>query len=107
MEFSYGQGEYIEGERRLKGKIILSEHKLYLKDGNIDLPQTYIPLEKIKRVKRTRQGVEVFTRPSLYSQFKALFKGERRYLEELVHDIVRRRGLKKKFLSNEWADTGS
>ena len=105
MEFSYGQGTYIEKDKRLEGQIILSEHKLYLKDKNGDLAQTYIPLEKIERVRKTRQGIEIHVRPTLYFRFVALFKGEKKYLSELTRDLVQRRGLKKQFLKNEWIDS--
>jgi len=107
MEFSYGQGIYIEGEKRFEGQIVLGEHKLYLKDENGDLAQTYIPLEKIERIRRTGQGVEVYARPTIYFRFVALLKGEKRYLKELIRDLVGRRGFKKQFLKSEWIETGS
>jgi len=105
MEFSYGHGAYFEGDKRLEGQIILSEHKLYLKSSDGDLAQTYIPLEKIERVRKTRQGVEVHARPSIYSRYMAVLTGERKHLSELVKDLVQRRGLKKQFLKNEWVET--
>ena len=104
MEFSYGQGIYIEENKRLEGRIILSEHKLYLKDKTGDLAQTYIPLEKIERVHKTRQGVEIHVRPTLYFRFVALIKGEKKYVSELTRDLVQRRGLKKQFLKKEWIE---
>ena len=105
MEFSYGQGIYVEGNKRLEGQIILSEHKLYLKDKNGDLAQTYIPLEKIERIRNVRQGMEVYVRPTLYFRFAALIKGEKKYLSELTKDLVQRRGLKKQFLKKEWIES--
>ena len=105
MEFSYGQGIYIEENKKLEGQIVLSEHKLYLKDKNGDLAQTYIPLEKIERIRKTRQGVEIHARPTLYYRFVALIKGEKKYLSELTRDLVRRRGLKKQFLRSEWIES--
>jgi len=105
MEFSYGQGIYIEGEKRLEGQIILGEHKLYLKDVNGDLAQTYIPMEKIERIQKTGSQVEVYVRLSTYSRYVALFKGEKKHLSSLVRDIVQRRGLKKKFLKNVWVES--
>ena len=104
MEFSYGQGSFTEGEKNLEGQIILSEHKLYLKDANGDLAQTYIPLEKIERIRRTSLGVEVYVRPSTYYRYRTLFKGEKKHLIDLVRDIAQRRGFKKKFLRNEWVE---
>ena len=105
MEFSYGQGIFIEGEKRLEGQIILGEHKLYLKDARGDLAQSYVPLEKIERIRKTKLGVEVHVRPSTYFRYKALFQGEKKYLADLVRDIVQRRGLKKQFLKNEWVES--
>ena len=104
MEFSYGQGIYIEDDKKLEGRIILSEHKLYLKGIDGDLAQTYIPLEKIELLRRTRKGVEVHVRPTISSRYVALFKGEKKYLSELVRDLVQRRGLKKQFLKSEWIE---
>lgn len=105
VEFSYGHGKYIEGDKRIEGQIILSENKLYLKDANGDLAQTYIPLEKIERIRKSRQGVEVHVRPSIYTRYVAFLTGEKKYLSELVKDLVQRRGLKKQFLKNEWIET--
>ncbi len=105
MEFSYGQGTYIEEGKKIEGQIILSEHKLYLKAADGDLAQSYIPLEKIERLRKTRQGIEVFVRPSVSSRYVALLKGENKYLSELVRDLVQRRGLKKQFLKNEWIES--
>ena len=107
MEFSYGNGEYIEGEKKFAGKIILSEHKLFLKDQSGDIPQTYIPLEKIERLRAVKGGMEVHIRPSLYFQFTALIRGERKLVADLIKDLVKARGLKKQFLRSEWVDSGS
>jgi hypothetical protein len=107
MEFSYGNGTYIEGKKRFKGRIILSEHKLFLKDEEGDVVQTYIPLEKIERIRQTRQGLEVHARPTLYFRFAALIQGERKDLSGLVKDLVKRRGLKKQFLKKEWIESES
>lgn len=104
MEFSYGQGIYIEGEKRLEGQIILGKHKLYLKDTDGDLAQTYVPLEKIERIQKTGSHIEVHVRQSTYFRYVALFEGEKKHLSSLVRDIVQRRGLKKQFLKNVWIE---
>jgi hypothetical protein len=104
MEFSYGAGEYVEGDKKIEGKIILSEHKLYLKGPQGDLAQSYIPLEKIEGLRKTTHGMEVHVRPSLAYRYVALIKGENKHLSELTKDIVERRGLKKRFLRNEWVE---
>jgi len=105
MEFSYGQGIYIEDNKRIEGQIILSEHKLFLKDKNGDLAKTYIPLEKIERLRKTRQGIELHVRPTLYFRFTALLKGEKKLISELAKDLINKRGLKKQFLKNEWIES--
>jgi len=107
MEFSYGNGTYMEGDKKIQGRIILSEHKLFLKDQNGDLAQTYIPLEKIERIRKTRQGVEIHARPTLYYRFIALIQGEKKNLSELVKGLVQRRGLIKQFLKSEWIESES
>ncbi len=112
MIFSYGHGEYLEGDTRVNGKIILGEHRLYLKGPQDDLTQTYMPLEKIEKIKRVSSGfalsrvagVEVHVRPSILVRYVVLLKGERTHLSDLIKDIVTRRGLKKKFLKKEWFD---
>ena len=75
-----------------------------MKDANGDLAQTYVPLEKIERIRKARSGVEVYVRPSTYFRYMALFKGEKKHLIDLVRDIAQRRGLKKQFLRNEWVE---
>ena len=107
MEFSYGHGIYVEGEKKFEGQIVLGEHKLFLRDASGDLAQTYVPVEKIERIRKTNLGLEVTVRPSIYFRYTALIKGDRQHISELVKDIVRRRGLKRRFLKNEWAESGS
>ena len=104
MLFSYGEGEYIEGSRHLKGEIVLSEHKLYLRSKNGDFTQTYIPLERIERIKSTFAGVIVFVRPSILEYYHVLLKGQRKLLSDLVKDLVQYRGLKKRVFVREWFD---
>ena len=105
MEFSYGPGIYIEEDKKINGQIILSDHKLYLKGPEGDLAQTYIPLEKIERIRHTREGLLVHVRPSLSYRFVARLTGEKKFISELTRDLVRRRGLKKQFLKNEWIES--
>ena len=84
MLFSYGEGEYIEGIRHFKGEIVLSEHKLYLRSKNGDFAQTYIPLERIERIKSTFTGVMIFVRFSILECYKMILKGQRKLLSDLV-----------------------
>jgi len=104
MEFSYGEGLFIEGEKKINGTIILSEHKLFLKGSEGDLTSTYLPLEKIEKIKKIDRGIQVHVRPSLAYRYVAVIKGKNNNISELINDIVKRRQLKKQFLRNEWKE---
>jgi len=104
MEFSYQQGTFIEGDKVIEGEIILSEHKLYLRSPSGDLTETYIPLEKIERIKKSSGSLDVHVRPSITIRYVACFKGEAKHISSLAKELVSRRGLKKKFLRNEWVE---
>ncbi len=104
MEFCYGEGIYKEGDFQVKGTITLSEHKIFLKDEGGDLTRTYIPLDKIERMKITSSGLEIYVCPSLTFRYSAVIKGNKSRLKELARDIARGGGLKKRFLVNEWVE---
>ena len=104
MLITYGPGEYIEGSRRFKGRIMLSDHKLYLEGPDGDITATYIPLEKIVRVRRTMIGLAVRIRASMVKDSWALLKGPFRSLSDLTRDLVNKRNFKKRFLWPEWFD---
>ena len=104
MLLTYGRGEYWEGPKHLEGRIVLSEHKLYLTGPQGDMASTYIPLEKIVRIKEARSGVTMWIRPSILERYQIVLKGDRRALSELVQELVTRRALQKKWLSREWED---
>jgi len=104
MQFSYGKGIYIEGEKRVEGVIILDEFKIFLKGLEGDFAQTYIPLDKIERVKKAGNTASFHVRPSISFQYEAKIQGEKKYVGEFVKDIVQRRGLKKQFLRQEWVE---
>ena len=107
MDITYGSGEYITSHQRLKGEIILSDHKLFLRNAGEDLTATYVPLEKIIRLRRQGAFVKLDVRPSLTMIYEAAFSGERRRIQMLVDELVQRRQLKKRFLRNEWFDPDS
>lgn len=107
MLFSFGEGEYFRGSQRFGGQIILGEHKLYLKGPQGELPLTFIPLEKIVRMRRTLAGLEFYVRASMLESYAVLIKGQRRLLSELIKELSARRGLKKQFLRAEWVDRDS
>ncbi|MCA9405824.1 MAG: hypothetical protein KC684_04760 [Candidatus Omnitrophica bacterium] len=105
MEIVYGQGEYQEGSKHFSGRIVLSEHKLFLKDEQgQDLPQTYIPLEKIEKIKQKANVCEVYVRPAITVRYQAVLKGEKSFIDSLVKELVQRRRLKKQFLRREWIE---
>lgn len=105
MDLTYGQGKFIEKDNVYAGNIILSEHKLFLKKANEDLPQTYVPLEKIEAVTLKNNAAYFFVRQSLHFQYTTCFQGDSKNIKELVSEIVSRRGFKKKFLQNKWVET--
>jgi len=104
MDVSYGNGRFQEGDKKHEGQIILSEHKLFLKKPEGDIAQTYIPLEKIEKLKKTIQGLTLQVRPSLAYRYHVVLSGEKKNIEALVKDLVGRRGFKKLFLKNEWVE---
>ena len=104
MLFSYGDGIYKEGEKSLRGEIILSEHKLYLKGPQGDLATTYIPLEKIVKIKKIYGGLSIFVRTALTVSYNAELRGGK-HINSLLKDLVQRRGLIKRFLRPEWVDS--
>lgn len=104
MEVSYDNGVYTESKKRYEGRIILSEHKLYLRSKEGDIPSTYIPLEKIERLCKSGNGVDIFVRPSLAYQYTARIEGQKNNIHELIKDLVKQRGLRKLFLKNEWVE---
>ena len=106
MLFSYGEGEFVERGRCFRGRIVLGSHKLYLRGVQGDLPQTYIPLEKILELRRRWSGLCVLVRPSPVSQYEVMIRGQRKLLAGLALDLVSRRGLKKKSLFAHWWDPG-
>ena len=104
MLFTYGQGQFIEGNTAIKGELALNEHKLFLRDTNgEDLTRTYVPLDKVHLIrKKDGESFEVSIRLTLAYQSTVLFRGDSKRIDELIRDIVQHRGFKKKFLKNEW-----
>lgn len=107
MNVTYGRGAYLREGVRLEGTIILSEHKILLVDGGEELTPTFIPLEKIEQVSLTGRQMKLDVRPAIMSRYRAAYEGEKKNISELTHEIVRRRGLKKRFLRNEWYEVPS
>lgn len=104
MQFSYGEGEYLKDKERYTGRIVLSQHKVHVRDASGDVASSFVPLEKITAVRLSGNSVQLDVRPSLYFQYVACFRGEKKHMKELAGDIAQRRGMKKKFLKNEWIE---
>ncbi|MCA9409353.1 MAG: hypothetical protein H6755_04965 [Candidatus Omnitrophica bacterium] len=104
MEITYGQGTYQEKNKKFTGQIILSDHKVFIKTPQEDLPQTFIPLEKIERLKQSSNSVDIQVRLTIMIMYTATITGQKKNISDLVKDIVKRRGLKKKFFKNEWIE---
>ncbi len=107
MLMAYGQGVFQEGPRCFRGRIVLNDHRLFLQGPDGDLAATYIPMEKVVRVRRTLRGLKVYVRASMVKTYQVLIKGQRRHLGELVRDLVKKRYLTKKFIWPEWYDASS
>lgn len=106
LSFSYGDGEYKRGRSFYKGQIVLSEHKLYLKDADGEIADTFIPLEKIYRIQIGFLGntLWIYVRLSQFIQFEAKIKGVSKNIRPLLRDLVERRQLQRKGWHQEWVD---
>jgi len=106
ISFAYGAGEYKRGQSAYQGQIVLSAHKLYLRDAEGDIADTFIPLEKIYRVRQGfGGGVARFdVRPSPFMQFEAVIKGDSQNIRALIRHVVSRRHLTRKGWRREWID---
>lgn len=103
--FSYGQASFCrDGNACHQGQVILSAHKLYLKGDKGDIPDTFIPLEKIYRIRILLGTLTVYVRPSTFMQFTAQFKGSIRHMRLLKKDLVDRRQLRKRKFGLEFFD---
>lgn len=102
--FSYGEGVYRREGQQYKGEIVLSAHKLYLKDGNGEISPTFVPLEKIYRIKFFFGKLILYVRPSNFMQFTAQLNGSVKNICALKRDLIDQRQLKKKFFGFEWVD---
>ncbi|HSA31146.1 MAG TPA: hypothetical protein P5160_05005 [Candidatus Omnitrophota bacterium] len=105
LSFSYGYGQYEQGTVSIRGMIVLGQHKLFLKGEAGEVPQTYIPLERIYKIRRLwPQGLEIHVRPSQMTEYAARIRVERPLEKDLLKDLARRRNLKRRFLRAEWFD---
>ena len=102
MEITFGEGSYIENKNSYNGLIVVDDFKIYLKEKGESLADTYIPLDKIERVRLTLSGVEIQVKLSASRIYCAFLKGKRANLNKLVTYLVKKLSLKKRFLKKEW-----
>lgn len=102
IDVTYGNGKYIHDRQVYSGQIILSEYKLFIRRGGEDIIDSYLPLDKITCVRLAGSRVWVHVKPTLYFQYTVEFQGSARDITSLAHELVSRRGLKKKWLRREW-----
>jgi len=98
----YGEGLYIEGDRKLKGRIVIEGNRLYL-SGIYGASTTYIPLEKIERLRYVRGGLEIKVKLSAANIVRAVISLPAKDIQRLTKDLVKRLHLKKRFLKREWS----
>jgi len=101
---SFGSGDYWEGSQKYGGDVVLSGYKLYLKDGQHDLAKTFIPLEKVVRMKKKGSRIVFDVRPSLMERYTCGINLGRQAASLLIDEILDRRQLKKRLLRAEWVD---
>lgn len=106
LSFSYGEGQYARGPHHYTGQIVFSGHKLYLKNTHGEIAETFVPLEKIYRVKAGFWGktVWLYVRPSQFMQFEAMLTGDPHQIHSLIRDLVNHRQLRRKGWLREWVD---
>ncbi len=99
---TYGEGEFIEGQKRIRGRILMDECKLFLQEQGEDIAATFIPVDKIERVKKNRNFLTLEVHLSIFYRYVVNLKGEGEAIKELLGELIRRLHLRKKFLRQEW-----
>ncbi len=102
MEILYGDGWYMEGNRRIAGKIILGKNKLFIRGEQGDLPQTFISTEHVVSLERKKDCLSIRIQLSLVNGYQAVIKWDAGTLRELTEELAKRAGLKKRFWSSVW-----
>lgn len=97
----YGKGYYSEGKKHLEGRIVVDASRLYVA-GERDYASTYVPLEKIEKIRHIRGGLEVSVKFSAANRVKIVVSLPGRSIRQLTKDLVERLHLKKVFLKREW-----
>lgn len=102
MDILYGDGWYLEGARKISGKIILGKNKIFLRNPQGDLPQTNILLESISCLEHKKDSILISVRLSMVNRYQVLLRGNPENITELTRELVKRLKLKKRFLSSMW-----
>lgn len=97
----YGQGSYIEGQKRIDGRIIVDMNRLYV-SGIEGEAHTYIPLEKIVQIKAVRGGMEIKARLSAANVISVIISLPYAANRRLIKNLVGQLHLEKKFLRRQW-----
>ncbi len=99
MKISYGKGVYLrlEGgrETRYTGEVTLDEVKIYI-DGEAD---SFISLDRIEEIKKTKGGIEMEIAPSSSFSYKVLLQGEG--IKRLLSDLLILKRFKRVWI-NKW-----
>ncbi|MFH1856594.1 MAG: hypothetical protein ABH836_05125 [Candidatus Omnitrophota bacterium] len=102
MEREYAEGFYIESSKKYEGVIAVDGSKLYLKTGQGNLTDTYLPLDKIQKIKKLRRGIEITVKLSAVNGYMAVIRSKKQPLAGLIKYLVNKLNMKKKFLKREW-----
>lgn len=103
MDVTYGNGQCVVDGKTFHGRLILGDVKLFLRsmEGE-DVPSSFIPVDRIEWLKKTSDGFIVQIRQTLSIQYHAQYIVEGPFLNDLIQELVKRCGLKKRFFKNEW-----
>jgi len=101
MMKKFGEGIFLERNKRYKGNIIIDNYKIYL-EGNEPFVDTFIPLEKINLVKRKKTEIIVYIKPTSISRRIVAISGKNKVIADILHTLIEKLNLKKRFLRSIW-----
>jgi len=101
MKIKYGRGVYtrLEGGKKTTytGELVLDKVKIYI-EGKVD---SFISLDRIREIKRTKKSIEIEIIPSSYSfAYKVLVQGKE--IERLLSDLLTLKEFEKVLWRNKW-----
>ncbi|MFH1359527.1 MAG: hypothetical protein ABIJ41_00625 [Candidatus Omnitrophota bacterium] len=102
LNVSFGHGTYREGTKIIKGQIILSPEKLFLKGPQEEYSATFIPVDKIETIRKVSGGLELYIRPTPIINYRAYLSADPRMIDELIQELVRSLKFQKCFLRHQW-----